>query len=156
MFTAENTFTAEVEGPAVDADGFLYAVSFDYKETIGRISPDGDGQIFLEMDENSLANGIRFSSNEDMFIADYLGHNILKYSNGELTVFAHDENMNQPNDLAIMDNDILFASDPNWDESTGKLWRITTDGIATCIEENMGTTNGIEVSVQVFTVNILN
>jgi len=146
LFTQEGSFTPEVEGPAVDSDGYLYAVSFEYKETIGQISPNGNGKVFIEMPENSLANGIRFSSKEEMFIADYQGHNILKYSNGKLSVFAHDDNMNQPNDLAIMDNDILFASDPNWSDSTGKLWRISTDGIATCIEENMGTTNGIEVS----------
>jgi sugar lactone lactonase YvrE len=40
----------------------------------------------------------------------------------------------------------LFASDPNWKEGTGKLWRIDTNGVATLLSENMGTTNGIELS----------
>ena len=51
-----------------------------------------------------------------------LGHNILKYTENGISIFAHNPNMNQPNDLAIMDNDILFASDPNWAMGTGKLW----------------------------------
>jgi sugar lactone lactonase YvrE len=54
--------------------------------------------------------------------------------------------MNQPNDIAIGANDRLYASDPNWAESTGQLWRIDTDGSTTLLEANMGTTNGIEVS----------
>jgi sugar lactone lactonase YvrE len=54
--------------------------------------------------------------------------------------------MNQPNDLAVMNNGILFASDPNWQEGTGNLWRISTDGKITLLESDMGTTNGVEVS----------
>ena len=36
-----------------------------------------------------------------MFIADYKGHNILRYNmtSEELSVFAHNSDMNQPNDL---------------------------------------------------------
>ena len=146
-FTEPGSFTAEAEGPAVDKDGNLYAVSYDHKETIGRITPDSKGSIFIEMPKGSTANGIRFSSKEEMFIADYTGHNILKATaSGEVSVFAHEPRMNQPNDLAIMDNDTLFASDPNWKEGTGKLWRISSNGEVTLLEENMGTTNGIEVS----------
>jgi gluconolactonase len=57
------------------------------------------------MPEGSLGNGIRFSSDETMFIADYIGHKILKYdSKGDLSVFAHEPSTNGPNDVAIMDN----------------------------------------------------
>ena len=46
----------------------------------------------------------RFDSKEQMFVADYTGHNILKYNDEEkrLEIFAHNSNMNQPNDIAIM------------------------------------------------------
>ena len=54
--------------------------------------------------------------------------------------------MNQPNDLAINPNGFLHASDPNWKMSTGQLWLIRSDGATFCLEKNMGTTNGIEVS----------
>ena len=45
-----------------------------------------------------------------------------------------------------MDNDILFASDPNWGESTWQIWRVGLDGQFVLLETDMGTTNGIEVS----------
>jgi sugar lactone lactonase YvrE len=40
----------------------------------------------------------------------------------------------------------LFASDPNWKESTGQIWRIDPDGTATLLADSMGTTNGITLS----------
>jgi len=61
-------------------------------------------------------------------------------------VFAHDDRMNQPNDLAIAPNGTLYASDPSWKDGTGQLWRIDTDGKTTLLVSDMGTTNGIEVS----------
>ncbi len=81
-------------------------------------------------------------------MADYTGHNVLRVdvSSKAVTVYAHDERMNQPNDLAITSNGTLFASDPNWQASTGQLWRIDTDGSTTLLEKDMGTTNGLEVS----------
>ncbi len=48
--------------------------------------------------------------------------------------------------MAIMDNGILFASDPNWVKNSGQLWRINKKQDLILLEENMGTTNGIEVS----------
>lgn len=146
-FTAPGSFTAEAEGPAVDAQGNLYAVSYDYKETIGKVTPEGKGSVFIKMPQGSTANGIRFNQNEEMFIADYTGHNVLKADlKGKVSVFAHEPQMNQPNDLAIMDNGILFASDPNWSKGDGQMWKIDTQGQVTLLEKNMGTTNGIEVS----------
>jgi gluconolactonase len=146
-FTPPGTFTAEVEGPAVDGDGNLYAVSCQTKPTVGRVSPTGQCEIYLNMPEGSTANGMRFSSKGLMYLADYTGHNVLQVDREKkFTVFAHDSAMNQPNDLAITNNDILFASDPNWEAGTGQLWRIDTDGKTTLLEQDMGTTNGIEVS----------
>src|ERR1019366_981978 len=54
--------------------------------------------------------------------------------------------MNQPNDLAIAPDGTLYASDPNWDKGTGQLWRIDLQGKTHLLAENMGTTNGIDVS----------
>ena len=146
-FTEPGSFTAQAEGPAVDKEGNLYAVSYSYKETIGKVTPCGKASIFIKMPKGSTANGIRFSSKEEMFLADYTGHNVLKSdAQGNVSVFAYNASMNQPNDLAIMDNNTLFASDPNWAKGTGQLWRISSNGKTTCLEKNMGTTNGVEVS----------
>lgn len=146
--TAPGSFTAEAEGPAVDRAGNLYAVSFARKPTIGRITPDGKGEVFLEFTQGSLGNGIRFDKKGRMFVADYTNHNVLLVDVKTRTfkVFAHEPTMNQPNDLAMAPNGMLYASDPKWADGTGQLWRIDKKGRVKRIAENMGTTNGIEVS----------
>ncbi len=147
-FTPVNSFTSGAEGPAVDNDGNVYAVNYSKQGTIGKITPAGEGSIFLELPDSSIGNGIRFNSNGDMMIADYINHNILKVNmaDKQISVYAHDSTMNQPNDIAIDSKDRLYASDPNWKDSTGRIWRIDTDGKMQILEDNMGTTNGIEVS----------
>ncbi len=147
-FTPVNGFTSGIEGPACDADGNLYAVNFERQHTIGKVTPDGEASVFVELPTGSIGNGIRFNSEGFMFIADYTNHNVLKVDmqTREISVHAHEPTMNQPNDLAIGANDILYASDPNWGESTGQIWRVGTDGQVTLLEADMGTTNGIEVS----------
>ena len=147
-FTPESGFTSGVEGPACDADGNLYAVNYERQHTIGKVTPEGEANVFVELPTGSIGNGIRFNSEGYMFIADYTNHNVLKVDMGtkEITVHAHEPTMNQPNDLAIGANDIIYASDPNWGESKGQIWRVDTDGTVTLLESDMGTTNGIEVS----------
>lgn len=147
-YTSEGTFTKGIEGPAVDKEGNLYAVNFGEQGTIGKVTSENNASLFVTLPEGSIGNGIRFNSNGDMLIADYPKHNILKVNmqDQSISVYAHEDRMNQPNDIAIMSNDILFASDPNWSESTGMLWRIHPDGSVKLMEADMGTTNGVEVS----------
>lgn len=148
VFTPAHSFTEGAEGPAVDRDGNVYAVNFEREGTIGKVTPAGLASIFIELPNGSIGNGIRFDSKGDMFIADYTNHNILKVTmpDKQLSIYAHDSTMNQPNDIAIDSKDRIYASDPNWKASTGNLWRIDTDGKVSLLEKNMGTTNGIEVS----------
>jgi sugar lactone lactonase YvrE len=63
----------------------------------------------------------------------------------KLSVFAHESLMNQPNDIAIDSKDRLYASDPDWQAGTGRIWRIDTDGKVTFLD-SLGTSNGIELS----------
>jgi sugar lactone lactonase YvrE len=81
-------------------------------------------------------------------VADYTGHNILQIDieHKKIDVLAHDAGMNQPNDLAVTSTGIIYASDPDWDNKTGNLWMIDRQGNVTLLEQNMGTTNGVEVS----------
>jgi sugar lactone lactonase YvrE len=146
--TAEKSFTAGIEGPACDARGNIYAVNFVRQQTIGKITPDGKGQVFVVLPGKSTGNGIVFDRKGMMYVADYVGHNVLRIdmTTKKITVFAHEAKMNQPNDLAIAPDDALYASDPAWDRGTGQLWRIDRDGKVTLVAEKMGTTNGIEVS----------
>ena len=146
--TAVNSFTSGAEGPAVDKDGNLYAVNYSKEGTVGIITAAGSSSIFIALPDGSIGNGIRFNSREEMMIADYTNHNILKVdlASKQINVYAHDSTMNQPNDIAIDSKDRLYASDPNWKANTGRIWRIDTNGKMIILEDNMGTTNGIEVS----------
>jgi sugar lactone lactonase YvrE len=147
-FTAEGSFTTGIEGPACDPEGNVYAVNFERQQTIGKVTPDGKGTVFVELPGKSVGNGIRFSKSGMMFVADYVGHNILRVDPASRTVavFAHSDKMSQPNDLALAPDGTIYASDPNWKESTGQIWRIDTKGSVQNLAEKMGTCNGIEVS----------
>jgi gluconolactonase len=140
-------FTVSLEGPAVDQNGNLYFVNPDHKGAIGVVDQNGVFSIFIDqLPEGSTANGIRINQKGELFMADYTGHNILKVDpeTKEVSVYSHSENANQPNDLTLMD-DIIYASDPNWNQGTGNVWKIQNGQFENLLS-NMGTTNGIEVS----------
>ena len=147
-FTKENIFTSNIEGPAFDKDGNLYVVNFERDGTVGLVKPNGDAGPFITLPEGSTANSIQFDSKGAMYLADYTGHNILKVDmkSKKVSVYAHHDAFNQPNDICINRNDQIFASDPNWKESTGKLWRIDKGGKVVLLTDQMGTTNGIALS----------
>lgn len=141
-------YTSGLEGPAVDQDGNLYFVNPTHSGSVGKVDTEGNFSLFIEhLPEGSTANGIRFGQDQSMYLADYTGHNVLKVNlkTKAVSVYAHDSLLNQPNDLAICCNDRMFASDPNWKESTGQLWRIE-NGQFYLLSKDMGTTNGVEVS----------
>ena len=146
--TATNSFTTGIEGPACDRAGNIFAVNFAQQQTIGRTTPAGQSEVFVTLPNDSVGNGIRFDRAGRMYVADYVGHNVLRIDPGTraVEVLAHEPKMNQPNDLAIAPNGTLYASDPNWGAKTGQLWRIDPDGTTTRLAADMGTTNGVEVS----------
>ncbi|NLG26751.1 MAG: SMP-30/gluconolactonase/LRE family protein [Chloroflexi bacterium] len=148
ILTPPGSFTGGAEGPVVGPDGALYAVNYAKQGTIGRVLPSGEHGIFCTLPEGSTGNGLVLDSRGDLLVADYTGHNILRLNlaTRAVAVHAHEPRMNQPNDICITANDIVFASDPNWAKGTGQLWRVLPDGTTTLIDGAMGTTNGIEVS----------
>ena len=149
-FVFVGEFSAGLEGPAVDKSGDLFFVNPKKNGTIGKAGAmDANFEILIDsLPNGSVANGIRFGENGDMYLADYVNHQILVVKEGanDITVFASDTLMNQPNDIAMMQNGVLLASDPNWANETGNVWSIDTDGSAHLLESDMGTTNGIEVA----------
>ena len=139
----------KIEGPAIDVHGNLYGVNFAKLGTVGIVTPSGEASIYVELPEGSVGNGIRFDKKGYMYIADYTMHNILRVDpkDKSIKVFAHNDKMNQPNDVAISPTtEIIYASDPKWADSTGNLWMINRKGETFLLEGNIGTTNGIEVS----------
>jgi sugar lactone lactonase YvrE len=146
--TAERSFTAGIEGPAVDAAGNIYAVNFGRQQTIGIVSPQGGAREFAVLPGASVPNGLRFDRHGALFAADYVGHNIFRIAPGGGTpqLYAHEAGMRQPNDLAITADGVLYASDPDWEHNTGRVWRIDRDGKVSLAADGLGTANGIEVS----------
>ncbi len=144
----QGEFTDGIEGPACDRDGNIYCVSYRHARNVARVTPDGRAELFVALPEKSAGNGIRFDRAGTMFIADYTGHNVLRVdmTTRVVTVLAHNDTMNQPNDLAIASDGTLYASDPNWKNGTGQLWRVTRDGKTHREASDMGTSNGVEVS----------
>jgi gluconolactonase len=142
-----NSSTNGVEGPAVDKAGVLYWVNYEKQGTIGKLSPGGTPELFIELGNGSIGNGIRFDSHGNMLIADYTNHNVLRVdmNSKEITIFAHEPRMSQPNDIAIDSRDRIYASDPDWKSGTGKVWRIDTDASVTLLD-SLGTANGIDLS----------
>lgn len=146
--TKPGEFTGGIEGPACDAAGNIYAVNFAKQKTIGRVTPQGKGEVFVTLPGKSTGNGIRFDRAGAMYVADYAAHNILRIDmkSRKVSVFGHEASMSQPNDITIGPDDILWASDPAWGKGTGRIWRIDRAGKITLAAGDLGTTNGIEVS----------
>jgi len=146
--TKENLFTTNCEGPAVDQKGNLFVVNFQKDGTIGQVSANGNVKLFVALPTGSIGNAIQFDRQGNMLVADFSGHNILKVNTQtkNISVWVHNESFNQPNDLCINKKGQVFASDPNWKNSTGKIWRIEPDGNSFLLQDDMGTTNGIELS----------
>lgn len=146
--TAENLFSENIEGPNVDRNGNLFVVNYQKDGTIGQVAGDGSVSLYVTLPYGSIANAIMFDAAGNMLLADFKGHNVLKVNtaNKKISVFCHNGGFNQPNDITINKKGQLFASDPNWKNGTGRIWRIEPDGKFVKLADNMGTTNGIELS----------
>ena len=147
-FTAENLFSQNIEGPAFDKKGNLYVVNFQNDGTVGMVRPNGQAEMFITLPKGSTANSAKFDSKGNMYLADFTGHNVLRVDmkTKAVTTYVHDDRFNQPNDIIINKKDQLFASDPNWKEGTGQLWRIDSGGKLILLADQMGTTNGLALS----------
>lgn len=141
-------FTGGIEGPCCDRDGVLYAVNYEREGTIGRVRQDGSADVFVDLPEGSVGNGIVLDADGTLLVADYTAHQILRLGivDRSVAVVATEPRMHQPNDIAIGPDRRVYASDPDWANDAGQLWRVDRDGTTVLLETGMGTTNGIEVS----------
>jgi gluconolactonase len=146
--TLENMFSENIEGPAVNKEGKLYVVNYLKNGTIGHVKEDGTCELFATLPEKSTGNSIQFNKAGNLLVADFTGHNILEVdaTGKDITVYAHNDAFNQPNDICINKSGQLFASDPDWKSQTGQLWRIDEGGKTVLLKDKMGTTNGICLS----------
>ncbi len=99
--TQPKQFTPGIEGPQCDQAGNLYAVNFENQQTIGKVSPDGKAGIFVTLPGESTGNGIVFDQHGRMYVADYVGHNVLQLvssSSGSTNQDSPGNAGRQPND----------------------------------------------------------
>ncbi|MEG1648349.1 MAG: SMP-30/gluconolactonase/LRE family protein [Rikenellaceae bacterium] len=149
MITEENLFTTNMESPAVDASGNIYVVNYKTDGTIGKVKPNGTHELFVTLPSGMVGNGIRIDNDGNLLVADFSMHNVLKVNveTKEVSVVAHNDKMNQPNDLTYSrKTGNIYTSDPNWKNDSGQLWLVRPNGESVLVWENMGTTNGIELS----------
>jgi sugar lactone lactonase YvrE len=147
--TKEQMFSVNIEGPHYDKSGYLYVVNFQKDGTIGKINTKtGEGEVFLTLPDSSVGNAIHYDSKGQMFLPDFINHNVLQVDpkTKKVSVYVHNDKFNQPNDLCINKKDQIYASDPNWKNSTGQIWRVDKGGKAVLLATDQGTTNGIELS----------
>ncbi len=132
----------------MNAAGELFVVNYQKDGTIGQVKDDGTVELYANLPEGSTGNSIQFNSEGNMFIADFTGHNILQLDtkNRSVSVYCHEEKFNQPNDICLNKMGIIFASDPDWKNGRGQIWKIGTDKKAVLLKGDMGTTNGICLS----------
>ena len=57
-FTKPGLFTDGIEGPACDREGNVYVVNFREQGTIGRVSAEGQAELFVKLPDGSIGNGI--------------------------------------------------------------------------------------------------
>jgi sugar lactone lactonase YvrE len=148
-------YTGSIEGPAVDADGNLYVVNFHVNGTIGKL-PAGatKSQLFTTLPAGSIGSGIRFDRDGRMYVADFKKNNVFVVNHGETQphVYFHSAAFHEPNDLAIAPDGTLYASDPQFLQHKGQVWRIvrqpdgTGKGVVMSSPRQMGATNGIDLS----------
>lgn len=144
--TKENLFSHNIEGPVFRNDT-LFVVNYEHDGTIGMVFPGGRCELYVNLPEGSTANSIKFDSSGNMYLADFTGHNILKVDlNKKVSVYYHNDHFNQPNDICMSSKGWIYASDPNWKDSTGKVWLIKPGGESKLVLDSMGTTNGITLS----------
>src|SRR5699024_4976171 len=110
--------------------------------TIGIVLPDGQVELYAELPKGSTANSLKFDQSGNMYMADFTGHNILKMTpSKKIEVYYHNDKFNQPNDICMSSKGWIYASDPNWNNNTGRVWLIKGQGKGEIVVDSMGTAN---------------
>ena len=154
--TPAGGFTDGIEGPACDAAGNLYAVSYEREGTIGRMTPDGKTSLWAVVPNGGRVNGMRLDSQGKLIGADYINHIVHRIDPASA---RFEENLaadwkgspfHQPNDVGITANDTIYFTDPDWkhEKGLGRLFRITPppNRQTVLIEEGLLGPNGVTLS----------
>jgi gluconolactonase len=138
-----------LEGPAFDRDGRLYVTDIPYGR-IFRVSPEGEWEQITEYD--GWPNGLAIHADGRLFIADYK-HGILQLDPASGTVTpvletVGSERFKGVNDLTFGANGDLYFTDQGQtglQDPTGRVYRLSADGVLTCLVATVPSPNGIVI-----------
>jgi gluconolactonase len=141
-----------LEGPSFDRAGNLYFVDSFYGR-IFRASPRGDIEVVADYDGEP--NGLKIHKDGRIFVADFKnGIMLLDAASGKLTrVVArhHTEHFKGVNDLVFAGNGDLYFTDQGasgYNDSTGRVFRLTAAGQLQCVADNIPSPNGLVLNLE--------
>ena len=136
-----------LEGPSFDRTGNLYVVDVPFGR-IFRISPSGHFEVATEYDGEP--NGLKIHKDGRIFITDYKnGLMILEPASGKVTPLLErrsSERFRGLNDLCFAANGDVYFTDQGetgLQDPTGRVYRMTTDGVLKCLLNTVPSPNGV-------------
>ncbi|KAI9296216.1 calcium-dependent phosphotriesterase [Neoconidiobolus thromboides FSU 785] len=152
-------FGPYIEGTGVSPDGTLYAVDYGSNTTLHQLGSITHSSLFYaHNDSNSWFNSIRFLSGTELVTGDVRLHSILKLklANNDIdkiesSILCQDDELLQPNDLAITNNGkFIYTSGMKFVKDNkigdGDVWVCDSNVGSFKRLLKLGRTNGIEVS----------
>jgi hypothetical protein len=171
QLTPGGEYNKGIEGPAVNAAGDLFVVSFKKpgavagsRRSIGQVKKGtAQSRFFGDLLDGGRGSGIRFDLQGRMYVADFKKNMIQVFEAGSTDpqrYFAAPLDPNnpakphftQPNDIAIARDGTIYASDPDFPAGKGRIWKITRGangmGVGTIMTSTrpQGGTNGLDLS----------
>lgn len=136
-----------LEGPSFDREGRLYVTDIPFGR-IFRISAEGEWEQVAEYD--GWPNGLKIHKDGRIFITDYKrGLMQLNPDTGAVTSFldsAGTEGFKGINDLVFGPNGDIYFTDQGQtglQDPSGRVYRLSPDGILTCLINTVPSPNGI-------------
>lgn len=149
--TAPGSFQRELDGISCDMEGHVYAANLGGPGTIGVVDPAGNVSIFAELPDFCIASGIQYHTGGFLLVGNPAYSNICKvdittrkvsgYACGLASLL-----MDNPEDMALAANGMVYVCDADWEALTGRLWLVEQDCAASPLEIGMGLANGIALS----------
>jgi gluconolactonase len=136
-----------LEGPSFALDGTLYCVDIAH----GRIfAVDSQGEFRVVADYDGEPNGLKIHRDGRLFVADYKnGLVIVDPETGSVEPYLQRfrlERFKAVNDLVFSTSGDLYFTDQGLtglQDPTGRVFRVSADGRAECLIDNIPSPNGI-------------
>jgi len=141
-----------LEGPSFDRAGRLYVTDIP-NGRVFRIDEAGEWELIAEYD--GWPNGLKIHRDGQIFITDYKrGLVVLEPGTGRVIPYLEtvaSEGFKGVNDLVFGNSGTLYFTDQGqtgMHDPTGRVYRLTPDGVLTCLINTIPSPNGIVVDAE--------